>query len=62
MNIRDELRRDIAEDKQREAAGLVRCDDRSCRAPKNPRTAEDYELAYIHWRTHHIDGGCSHGC
>ena len=38
----------------------VDCDQR-CRALHNPQTPDQWQAAAIHWRAHHLWGGCSHG-
>lgn len=42
------------------AAGLVRC-DMFCGAREEPKTADEFEAAYEHWREHSYLSGCSHG-
>ena len=39
----------------------VDCDMIECEALKQPRTLEDYKLAYEHWRSHSWLHGCAHG-
>lgn len=38
----------------------VFCDD-NCGALYEPKTLEDYKLAYEHWHSHRSYSGCSHG-
>jgi hypothetical protein len=52
----------IDADESRRDAGLVLCDDDSCIALDDPQTADDYVLAYEHWRNHSRLYGCAHGC
>jgi len=40
---------------------IVSCDS-DCKALKNPRTLEEYEKSFEHWRGHGYLSGCSHGC
>jgi hypothetical protein len=40
-------------------AGYVACDD-LCKAKDNPKTPEEIEAAYRHWRHHGYLHGCSH--
>jgi hypothetical protein len=40
----------------------VRCDDKTCRALKDPGDSiAELKAAVAHWRTHQHLGGCSHG-
>ena len=36
--------------------------DLGCMALKNPTTLEEYKKAFIHWKSHPVWSGCSHGC
>jgi hypothetical protein len=40
--------------------GLVSCDDSVCQAKLEPKTFEEYVLAYKHWRYHDYMAGCAH--
>lgn len=40
----------------------VACDDVNCRAKQFPDTLEEWKAAATHWRYHHVNYGCSHGC
>jgi len=48
-------------DEKTECMCVVDCSD-NCGALKNPRTCEDYKLAYEHWMGDSYLSGCSHGC
>lgn len=45
---------------QVDAGRWVLC-DQLCGAPEVPQTEEDLRDAYIHWRFHSMQSGCSHG-
>ena len=44
----------------KEAHGYVACDSVDCEARDEPKTAQEYQQAYEHWRRHQYLGGCSH--
>ncbi len=48
----------MREQVEREAAGLVACDDSDCTVKED----EVSEAAIVHWREHSLMSGCSHGC
>ena len=45
----------------RDLNGFVGCDFDTCCALLDPKSLIDYQEAYIHWKTHKLYSGCSHG-